>query len=98
MPRVADIPRPKMPEDGPELVQLAMKANYGAANGYWNSARAELTKMADAILKGQSPHMRGRYSIADKYADRPKFQHKPYRTRAMYASGKSGRRALGGHL
>lgn len=100
MARVADIPAPKMPEDDEHLARLGREAGHGTAtarkgSGGWCEAQRDLTRMADAILKGQSPDLRGRYSLADKYADRPTFSHRPYRTSARYASGRAGRRSVG---
>lgn len=97
MARVADIPRPEMP-DADRLAQLATlqrhRTQYGRNKGAPNAAQQELTQMADAMLRGQSPHLRGNYSLADKYADRPSFAPRPYKTSVRYASGKAGRRAI----
>lgn len=38
---------------------------------------------------------RGRYSVADRYADVPSFPLSPNRTSVRYASGKAGRRSVG---
>lgn len=98
--RVRDIAPPVMPADDDELARLGRDAACAVptarmGGGGTNTAQRDLTRMANDILKGQMPHLRGGYGIADKHADKPSFALRPYKTSARYASGKAGRRSAG---
>lgn len=97
--RVSNLPTPVAPSDS-DLADLEARVRYGLGHKVGKgqptpSAQWELDRLATQMLKGQTPHLRGNYSIADKYADRPSFSNRPYRTSARYASGKAGRRSVG---
>jgi hypothetical protein len=85
-------------ENSERLTSLAADSAYSVpfvkkGEAPFSEAQRELTSMANDLLRGQMP--RPRYTLADKYSDRPKYQHSPYRTAVMHSSGKGGRRSVG---